>query len=166
MAFAKLTSTQEELKRSQDLTSKLSEKFNGLESQLKLLEAKFNDQQLIIRRLSSNDHGKKINTLERNVGTFQTQLNKKAVELENSVKDNSKKIDSLEKSFRLLQRPLNPIPRVVQKESTFTRRTQSPSPSPREAAVASAVASVAAAVAAAEELQEALMRFKRNNRAF
>ena len=153
LAFAKLTSTQEELKRSQDLTSKLSEKFNGLESQLKLLEAKFNDQQLIIRRLSSNDHGKKINTLERNVGTFQTQLNKKAVELENSVKDNSKKIDSLEKSFRLLQRPLNPIPRVVQKESTFTRRTQSPSPSQRGAS-------------AAEALQEALMRYKRNNLAF
>ncbi|CAH3042477.1 unnamed protein product, partial [Porites evermanni] len=35
LAFAKLTSTQEELKRSQDLTSKLNEKFNALERQFK-----------------------------------------------------------------------------------------------------------------------------------
>ena len=124
-AFAKLTSTQEELKRSQDLISKLNEKFKDLERQLKLFEAKFNDQQLIIRRLSSNGHGEKVNALERKVGTFQTQLEKRAVELEDRVetvemilKDDSKKVDSLEKSFRLLQRPLNPMQRVEQKEST------------------------------------------------
>ena len=190
-AFAKLTSTQEELKRSQDLISKLNEKFKDLERQLKLFEAKFNDQQLIIRRLSSNGHGEKvnalerkvekinalerkvgtfqtqlekraveledrvetvemilkddsnssnghgekvnalerkvekINALERKVGTFQTQLEKRAVELEDRVEtvemiltDDSKKVDSLEKSFRLLQRPLNPMRRVEQKEST------------------------------------------------
>ena len=85
LAFAKLTSTQEELKRSQDLTSKLNERFNGLERQLKLFEAKFNDQQLIIRRLSSNYHGEKVNALERKVHTFQTQLEKRAVELEDRV---------------------------------------------------------------------------------
>ena len=114
--FAKLTSTQEELKRSQDLISKLNEKFKDLERQLKLFEAKFNDQQLIIRRLSSNGHGEKVNALERKVGTFQTQLEKRAVELEDRVetvemilKDDSKKVDSLEKSFRLLHRPLNPM---------------------------------------------------------
>ena len=134
-AFAKLTSTQEELKRSQDLISKLNEKFKDLERQLKLFEAKFNDQQLIICRLSSNGHGEKvnalerkvekINALERKVGTFQTQLEKRAVELEDRVEtvemiltDDSKKVDSLEKSFRLLQRPLNPMRRVGQKEST------------------------------------------------
>ena len=33
-------------------------------------------------------------------------------------KDDSKKVDSLEKSFRLLQRPLNLMRRVEQKEST------------------------------------------------
>ena len=135
LAFAKLTSTQEELKRSQDLTSKLNEKFKDLERQLKLLEAKFNDQQLIILRLSSNDHVEKVNALERKlekvnaletkVGTFQTQLEKRAVELEDRVetvemilKDDSKKVDSLEKSFLLLHRPLNPMQRVEQKEST------------------------------------------------
>ena len=125
LAFAKLTSTQEELKRSQDLTSKLNEKFKDLERQLKLFEAKFNDQQLIIRRLSSNDHVEKVNALERKVGTFQTQLEKRAVELEDRVKtvemilkDDSKNVDSLEKSFRLLHRPLNPMQRVEQKGST------------------------------------------------
>ena len=135
LAFAKLTSTQEELKKSQDLTSKLNEKFKDLERQLKLFEAKFNDQQLIIRRLSSNGHAEKvnaldrkvekINALERKVGTFQIQLEKRAVELEDRVEtvemiltDDSKKVDSLEKRFRLLQRPLKPMRRVEQKEST------------------------------------------------
>ena len=136
MAFAKLTSTQEELKRSQDLTSKLNEKFKDLERQLKLFEAKFNDQQLIILRLSSNDHVEKVNALERKVekvnaletkvGTFQTQLEKRAVELEDRVetvemilKDDSKKVDSLEKSFQLLKGPLNPVRKIEQKENTF-----------------------------------------------
>ena len=136
LAFAKLTSTQEELKRSQDLTSKLNEKFKDLERQLKLFEAKFNDQQLIILRLSSNDHVEKVNALERKVekvnaletkvGTFQTQLEKRAVELEDRVetvemilKDDSKKVDSLEKSFHLLKGTLNPMRRIEQKENTF-----------------------------------------------
>ena len=125
LAFAKLTSTQEELKRSQDLTSKLNEKFKDLERQLKLFEAKFNHQQLIIRRLSSNDHVEKVDALERKVGTFQTQLEKRAVELEDRVetvemilKDDSKKVDSLEKSFQLLKEPLNPMRRIEQKENT------------------------------------------------
>ena len=125
LAFAKLTSTQEELKRSQDFTSKLNEKFKDLERQLKLFEAKFNDQQLIIRRLSSNDHVEKVNALERKVGTFQTQLEKRAVELEDRVetvemilKDDSKKVDSLEKSFQLLKEPLSPMRRIEQKENT------------------------------------------------
>ena len=126
MAFAKLTSTQEELKRSQDLTSKLNEKFKDLERQLKLFEAKFNDQQLIIRRLSSNGHVEKVNALERKVGTFQTQLEKRAAELEDRVetvemilKDDSKKVDSLEKSFQLPKGPLNPMQRINQEENTF-----------------------------------------------
>ena len=136
LAFAKLTSTQEELKRSQDLTSKLNEKFNALERQLKLFEAKFNDQQLIILRLSSNDHVEKVNALERKVekvnaletkvGTFQTRLEKRAVELEDRVetvemilKDDSKKVDSLEKSFQLLNGPLNPMRRIKQEDNTF-----------------------------------------------
>ena len=135
LAFAKLTSTQEELKRSQDLTSELNEKFKDLERQLKLFEAKFNDQQLIILRLSSNDHVEKVNALERKVekvnaletkvGTFQTQLEKRAVELEDRVetvemilKDDSKKVDSLEKSFHLLKGTLNPMRRIEQKENT------------------------------------------------
>ena len=126
LAFAKLTSTQEELKRSQDLTSKLNEKFKDLERQLKLFEAKFNDQQLIIRRLSSNDRVEKVNALERKVGTFQTQLEKRAAELEDRVetvemilKDDSKKVDSLEKSFQLPKGPLNPMQRINQEENTF-----------------------------------------------
>ena len=136
MAFAKLTSTQEELERSQDLTSKLNEKFKDLERQLKLFEAKFNDQQLIILRLSSNDHVEKVNALERKVekvnaletkvGTFQTQLEKRAVELEDRVetvemilKDDSKKVDSLEKSIQLLKGRLNPMRRIKQEENTF-----------------------------------------------
>ena len=136
LAFAKLTSTQEELKRSQDLTSKLNEKFNALERQLKVFEAKFNDQQLIILRLSSNDHVEKVNALERKVekvnaletkvGTFQTRLEKRAVELEDRVetvemilKDDSKKVDSLEKSFQLLNGPLNPMRRIKQEDNTF-----------------------------------------------
>ena len=155
MAFTKLTSTQEELKRSQDLTSKLNEKFKDLERKLKLFEAKLNDQQLIIRRLSSNGHGERVNALERKVekvnalerkvekvnalerkvekvnaletkvGTFQTQLEKRAVELEDRVetvemilKDDSKKVDSLEKSFQLLKGPLNPMRRITQEENT------------------------------------------------
>ena len=135
LAFAKLTSTQEELKKSQDLTSELNEKFKDLERQVKLFVAKFNDQQLIIRRLSSNGHGErvnalerkveKVNALERKVGTFQTQLEKRAVELEDRVetvemilKDDSKKVDSLEKSFQLLKGPLNPMRMIEQKENT------------------------------------------------
>ena len=136
LAFTKLTSTQEELKRSQDLTTKLNEKFKDLERQLKLFEAKFNDQQLIIGRLSSSDHVEKVNALERKVekvnalerkvGTFQTQLEKRAVELEDRVetvemilKDDSKKVDSLEKSFQLLKGPLKPMRRIKQEENTF-----------------------------------------------
>ena len=135
LAFAKLTSTQEELKRSQDLTSELNEKFKDLERQLKLFEAKFNDQQLIILRLSNNDHVEKVNALERKVekvnaletkvGTFQTQLEKRAVDLEDRVetvemilKDDSKKVDSLEKSLHLLKGTLNPMRRIEQKENT------------------------------------------------
>ena len=125
LAFAKLTSTQEELKRSQDLTSKLNEKVNTLERQFKLLEAKFNDQQCSLRRLSSNDHVEKVNALEKEVGTFQ----KRAVELEDRVetvemilKDDSKKVDSLEKSFQLLKGPLNPMRRIDHKESASTSK--------------------------------------------
>ena len=125
LAFAKLTSTQEELKRSQDLTSKLNEKVNTSERQFKLLEAKFNDQQCSLRRLSSNDHVEKVNALEKEVGTFQ----KRAVELEDRVetvemilKDDSKKVDSLEKSFQLLKGPLNPMRRIDHKESASTSK--------------------------------------------
>ncbi|CAH3170498.1 unnamed protein product, partial [Porites evermanni] len=119
LAFAKLTSTQEELERSHDLTSKLNEKFNDLERQLKLFEAKFKDQQLIIRLLSSNDYGEKVNALERKVGTFQTQLQNRVETVEMILKDDSRKVDSLEKSFGLLQRPLNPMRRVEQKEKGY-----------------------------------------------
>ena len=125
LAFAKLTSTQEELKRSQDLTSKLNERVNTLERQFKLLEAKFNDQQCSLRRLSSNDHVEKVNALEKEVGTFQ----KRAVELEDRVetvemilKDDSKKVDSLEKSFHLLKGRLNPMRRIDHKESASTSK--------------------------------------------
>ena len=123
LAFAKLTSTQEELKRSQDLTSKLNEKLNTLERQFKLLEAKFNDQQCSLRRLSSNDYMEKVNALEKEVGTFQNR----ALELEDRVetvemilKDDSKKVDSLEKSFQLLKGPL--MRRIDHKESPSTSK--------------------------------------------
>ena len=63
LAFAKLTSTQEELKRSQDLTSKLNEKFNALERQFK------------------EQHTEKVNAVEKEVRT----LKKKEIELQNRV---------------------------------------------------------------------------------
>ena len=101
MAFAKLTSTQEELKRSQDLTSKLNEKFNALERQFK------------------EQHTEKVNALEKEVRTFK----KKAIELQNRVetlemivKDDSKKGDSMEKNLRLLQTPSNQMRKIEQKE--------------------------------------------------
>ena len=102
LAFAKLTSTQEELKRSQDLTSRLNEKFNALERQFK------------------EQHTEKVNALEKEVRTFK----KKALELQNRVetlemivKDDSKKGDSMEKNFRLLQRPSNHMRTIEQKGS-------------------------------------------------
>ena len=101
MAFAKLTSTQEELKRSQDLTSKLNEKFSALERQFK------------------EQHTEKVNALEKEVRTFK----KKAIELQNRVetlemivKDDSKKGDSMEKNLRLLQTPSNQMRKIEQKE--------------------------------------------------
>lgn len=102
LAFAKLTSTQEELKRSQDLTSKLNEKFNALERQFKEL------------------HTEKVNALEKEVRT----LKKKEIELQNRVetlemivKDDSKKGDSMEKNPRPLQRPSNQMRTIEQKGS-------------------------------------------------
>ena len=102
LAFAKLTSTQEELKRSQDLTSKLNEKFNALERQFK------------------EQHTEKLNALEKEVRT----LKKKEIELQNRVetlemivKDDSKKGDSMEKNLRPLQRPSNQMRKIEQKES-------------------------------------------------
>ena len=113
LAFAKLTSTQEELKRSQDLTSKLNEKFNALERQ-------FEEQQRSLHSLLSNDHREKVNALEKEVITFK----KKAIELQNRVetlemivKDDSKKGDSMEKNLRLLQRPSNQMQTIEQKEN-------------------------------------------------
>ena len=113
LAFAKLTSTQEELKRSQDLTSKLNEKFNALERQ-------FEEQQGTLHSLLSNDHREKVNALEKEVRTFK----KKAIELQNRVetlemivKDDSKKGDSMEKNLRLLQRPSNQMRTIEQKGS-------------------------------------------------
>ena len=112
LAFAKLTSTQQELKRSQDLTSKLNEKFNALERQ-------FKEQQGTLHSLLSNDHREKVNALEKEVRTFK----KKAIELQNRVetlemivKDDSKKGDSMEKNLRLLQTPSNPMRKIEQKE--------------------------------------------------
>ena len=102
LAFAKLTSTQEELKRSQDLTSKLNEKFNALERQFK------------------EQRTEKVNALEKEVRT----LKKKEIELQNRVetlemivKDDSKKGDSMEKNLRLLPRPSNQRRKIEQKES-------------------------------------------------
>ena len=102
LAFAKLTSTQEELKRSQDLTSKLNEKFNALERQFK------------------EQHTEKVNALEKEVRTFK----KKAIELQNRVetlemivKDDSKKVDSMEKNLRLPQRPSKQMRTIEQKGS-------------------------------------------------
>ena len=113
LAFAKLTSTQQELKRSQDLTSKLNEKFNTLERQ-------FEEQQGSLHNLLSNDHREKVNALEKEVRT----LKKKEIELQNRVetlemivKDDSKKGDSMEKDLRLLQRPSNQMRKIEQKES-------------------------------------------------
>ena len=113
LAFAKLTSTQEELKRSQDLTSKLNEKFNAL-------ERKFEEQQGSLYSLLSNDHREKVSALEKEVRTFK----KKAIELQNRVetlemivKDDSKKGDSMEKNLRLLQRPSNQMRTIEQKGS-------------------------------------------------
>ena len=112
LAFAKLTSTQEELQRSQDLTSKLNEKFNALERQ-------FKEQQGTLHSLLSNDHSEKVNALEKEVRTFK----KKAIELQNRVetlemivKDDSKKGDSMEKNLRLLQTPSNQMRKIEQKE--------------------------------------------------
>lgn len=111
-AFAKLTSTREELKRSQDLTSKLNEKFNALERQ-------FEEQQGSLHNLLSNDHREKVNALEKEVRSFK----KKAIELQNRVetlemivKDDSKKGDSMEKNLRLLQTPSNQMRKIEQKE--------------------------------------------------
>lgn len=102
LAFAKLTSTQEELKRSQDLTSKLNEKFNAFERQFK------------------EQHTEKVNALEKEVRTFK----KKAIELQNRVetlemivKDDSKKVDSMEKNLRLPQRPSKQMRTIEQKGS-------------------------------------------------
>ena len=102
LAFAKLTSTQEELQRSQDLTSKLNEKFNALERQFK------------------EQHTEKVNALEKEVRT----LKKKEIELQNRVetlemivKDDSKKGDSMEKNPRPLQRPSNQMRTIEQKGS-------------------------------------------------
>ena len=113
LAFAKLTSTQEELKRSQDLTSKLNEKFNAL-------ERKFEEQQGSLYSLLSNDHRENVSALEKEVRTFK----KKAIELQNRVetlelivKDDSKKGDSMEKNLRLLQRPSNQMRTIEQKGS-------------------------------------------------
>ena len=113
LAFAKLTSTQEELKRSQDLTSKLNEKFNALERQ-------FKEQQGTLHSLLSNDHSEKVNALEKEVRTFK----KKAIELQNRVetlemivKDDSNKEDSMEKNLHLLQRPSNQMRTIEQKGS-------------------------------------------------
>ena len=102
LAFAKLTSTQEEWKRSQDLTSKLNEKFNALERQFK------------------EQHTEKVNALEKEVRT----LKKKEIELQNRVetlemivKDDSKKGNSVEKNLRLLPRPSNQMRTIEQKGS-------------------------------------------------
>ena len=102
LAFAKLTSTQEELQRSQDLTSKLNEKFNALERQFK------------------EQHTEKVNAVEKEVRT----LKKKEIELQNRVetlemivKDDSKKGDSMEKNPRPLQRPSNQMRTIEQKGS-------------------------------------------------
>ena len=112
LAFAKLTSTQEELKSSQDLTSKLNEKFNALERQ-------FEEQQGSLHSLLSNDHREKVNALEKEVRTFK----KKAIELQNRVEtlemivtQDSKKGDSMEKHLRLLQTPSNQMRKIEQKE--------------------------------------------------
>ena len=102
LAFAKLTSTQEELKRSQDLTSKLNEKFNALERQFK------------------EQHTEKVNALEKDVRTFkkkEIELQNRVETLEMIVKDDSKKGDSMEKNLRLLQRPSNQMQRIEQKGS-------------------------------------------------
>ena len=113
LAFAKLTSTQEELKRSQDLTSKLNEKFNALERQ-------FKEQQGTLHSLLSNDHREKVKALEKEVRTFK----KKAIELQNRVetlemivKDDSNKRDAMEKNLRLPQTPSNQMRTIEQKES-------------------------------------------------
>ena len=112
MAFAKLTGAQEELKRSQDLTSKLNEKFDALERQ-------FEEQQGTLHSLLINDHREKVNALEKEVRSFK----KKAIELQNRVetlemivKDDSKKGDSMEKNLRLLQTPSNQMRKIEQKE--------------------------------------------------
>ena len=102
MAFAKLTSTQEELKRSQDLTSKLNEKFNALERQFK------------------EQHSGKVNALEKEVRTLkkkEIELQSRVETLEMIVKDDSKKGDSMEKNPRPLQRPSNQMRTIEQKGS-------------------------------------------------
>ena len=111
LAFAKLTSTQEELKRSQDLTSKLNEKFNALERQ-------FEEQQGSLHSLLSNEHREKVNALEKELRTFK----RKAIELQNRVEtlemivnDDSKKGDLMEKNLRLLQTPSNQMRKIEQK---------------------------------------------------
>lgn len=60
------------------------------------------------------------NALEENLNSFQTQLNNRAMELEDRVervetnqKDDSKKVDSLEKNLRRLQVPFNHMQNVL-----------------------------------------------------
>ena len=113
LAFAKLTSTQEELKRFQDLTSKLNEKFKDLERQ-------FEEQQGTLHSLISNDHREEVNALKKEVRTLkkkEIELQIRVETLEVIVKDDSKKEDSTEKNLRLLQRPSNQMRTIEQKGS-------------------------------------------------
>ena len=89
MAFAKLTSTQEELKRSEDLTRRLIERFNALEMEVGTLQ-------------------ERAEGLEDRVKTVEMVL-----------KDDAKKEDSLEKSFQPGQGPLNQRRKIEQKKSKF-----------------------------------------------
>ena len=89
MAFAKLTSTQEELERSEDLTRRLIERFNALEMEVGTLQ-------------------ERAEGLEDRVKTVEMVL-----------KDGAKKEDSLEKSFQLGQGPSNQRRKIEQKKSKF-----------------------------------------------
>ena len=105
LACAKLNTTQEQLKMSQQATNNLTEKVFALENQWTLFQ-----QKLELSRLAD---GKRVDALTRKLDTFQCQYEERFRELEigvktvkETVKDDSNRLGVLEKKgIRPLSRP-------------------------------------------------------------